>query len=288
MTIPPIGVPIRGIMLNIHRQAYQSDLKGQEWKWLKKFLPSPSTVGTRGRPQEWPPREIINAILYLLRTGCQWRMLPHDLPPWQTVYYHHRKWRLNGTWEKINRLLRERVRQNAGREATPSAAIVDAQSVKTTLVKGKRGFDAGKNVNGRKRHIVVDTLGLLLTVLVTAASVQDKPGGKLLLAQLQQRLNMPRLRLFWADGGYGGQPFADWVRITFGWIWQVVKRNTDVQGFHVLPRRWVVERTFGWLNNYRRLSKDYEELPDTSETLIYLGMSHIMLKRLAKTNRFEK
>lgn len=288
MTIPPIEVPIRGIMLYIQRQAYQSDLKGQEWKWLKQFLPSHSTVGTRGRPQEWPLREIINALLYLLRTGCQWRMLPHDLPPWQTVYYHHRKWRLNGTWEKINRLLRERVRQNAGREATPSAAIVDAQSVKTTLVKGKRGYDAGKRVNGRKRHIVVDTMGLLLTVLVTVASVQDKPGGKLLLTQLQQRLQMPRLHLFWADGGYGGQPFTDWVKMTFGWIWQVVKRNTDVKGFHVLPRRWVVERTFGWLNNYRRLSKDYEELPNTSETFIYLGMSHIMLKRLAKTNHFEK
>ena len=275
-------------MLNIHRQAYQSDLKGQEWKWLKQFLPSPSTVGTRGRPQEWPLREIVNALLYLLRTGCQWRMLPHDLPPWQTVYYHHRKWRLDGTWEKMNRLLRERVRQQAGRETTPSAAIVDAQSVKTTLVKGKRGFDAGKRVNGRKRHIVVDTMGLLLLVLVTAASVQDKPGGKLLLRQLQQRLPLPRLRLLWADGGYGGQPFTDWVRTTFGWIWQVVKRNADGKGFHVLPRRWVVERTFGWLNNYRRLSKDYEELPKTSETFIYLGMSHIMLKRLAKTNQFKQ
>ncbi len=275
-------------MKYIHRQAYQSDLKDQEWKWLKQFLPSPSTVGTRGRPQEWRLREIVNAILYLLRTGCQWRMLPHDLPPWQTVYYHHRKWRLNRIWEKVNRLLRERVRQHAGREVTPSAAIIDAQSVKTTLVKGKRGFDAGKKVNGRKRHIVVDTMGLLLIVLVTAASVQDKPGGKLLLTQLYQRLQLPRLQLIWADGGYRGQPFVDWVKVTFGWIWQVVKRNTDVKGFHVLPRRWVVERTFGWLNNYRRLSKDYEELPNTSETFIYIVMSHIMLRRLAGTNHFEK
>lgn len=275
-------------MINIQRQAYQSDLKEQEWNWLKRLLPNPSTIGTRGRPQEWPLREVVNGILYLLRTGCQWRMLPHDLPPWQTVYYHHRKWRLNGTWEKINRLLSERVRQNAGREATPSAAIVDAQSVKTTLVKGKRGFDAGKKVNGRKRHIVVDTLGLLLTVLVTTANVQDKPGGKLLLTQLHQRLQLPRLQLIWADGGYGGQPFFDWVQATFGWIWQVIKRNTDVKGFYVLPRRWVVERTFGWLNNYRRLSKDYEELLDTSETFIYIAMSHIMLRRLAKTNHFKK
>lgn len=272
----------------IQRQAYQSDLKDQEWKWLKRFLPQPSTVGTRGRPQEWPLREIVNALLYLLRTGCQWRMLPHDLPPWQTVYYHHRKWRLNGIWKKINHLLHRQVRQQARREATPSAAIVDAQSVKTTLVKGKRGYDAGKRVNGRKRHIVVDTMGLLLSVLVTTGDVQDKPGGQQLLTQLQQHLHLPRLKLLWADAGYWGQPFADWVKNAFGWVWQVVKRNDDAKGFQVLPRRWVVERTFGWLNNYRRLSKDYEEWPTTSEALIYLAMSHIMLKRLAGTAHFEQ
>ena len=272
----------------IHRQAYQSDLKDQEWKYLKRFLPPPSTLGTRGRPQEWPMREIVNALLYLLRTGCQWRMLPHDLPPWQTVYYHHRKWRLNRLWEKINRILHRQVRQQVGREATPSAAIVDAQSVKTTLVKGERGYDAGKRVNGRKRHIVVDTMGLLLSVLVTTGNVQDKPGGKQLLTQLYQRLHLPRLKLLWADAGYRGQPFADWVKTTFGWVWEVVKRNDDLKGFHVLPRRWVVERTFGWLNNYRRLSKDYEELPDTSESLIYLAMSRLMLRRLAGTTHFEQ
>ena len=275
-------------MMNIHRQAYQSDLKDQEWKWLKRYLPQPSRVGSKGRPQKWPPREIANALLYLLRSGCQWRMLPHDLPPWQTVYYHFRQWRLSGLWQKINRLLREQVRQAAGREATPSAAIVDAQSVKTTLVKGVRGFDAGKKVNGRKRHVVVDTLGLLLLVLVTPGDVQDKPGGKQLLTKLRQRLALPRLQRLWADGGYGGQPFADWVKATFGWIWQVVKRNKAVKGFEVLARRWVVERTFGWLNNYRRLSKDYEELTESSETLIYLAMSHIMLRRLAGTNHFEQ
>lgn len=272
----------------IHRQAYQSDLKDQEWKYLKRFLPHPSTLGARGRPQEWPMREIINAVLYLLRTGCQWRMLPHDFPPWQTVYYHHRKWRLNRLWEKINRLLHQQVRQQVGREATPSAAIVDAQSVKTTLVKGERGYDAGKRVNGRKRHIVVDTMGLLLSVLVTTGNVQDKPGGKQLLTQLGQRLHLPRLKLLWADAGYRGQPFADWVKTTFGWVWEVVKRNDDLKGFHVLPRRWVVERTFGWLNNYRRLSKDYEELPSTSESLIYLTMSRLMLRRLAGTTHFEQ
>lgn len=275
-------------MINIQRQAYQSDLKGQEWKWLKPCLPEPSTQGSKGRPQEWPLREIINGILYVLRTGCQWRMMPHDLPPWQSVYYHYRKWRLSGLWEEINTMLREKVRQGEGREATPSAAIVDAQSVKTTLVKGKRGFDAGKKVNGRKRHIVVDTLGLLLLVLVTAGDVQDKPGAKELLSQLQQRLSLPRLQLFWADGGYGGNPFVEWVMSTFGWVWQVIKRQDDVKGFQLLPRRWVVERTFGWLNNYRRLSKDYEELPNSSETFIYIAMTHLMVRRLARTNHFEK
>ena len=275
-------------MLNIQRQAYPSDLKKQEWKRLQQLLPAPSQKGTKGRPQKWPIREIINALLYLLRTGCQWRQLPHDLPPWQTVYYHQRKWQRSGLWKKMNKKLRETIRQQEGREPTPSAAIVDAQSVKTTLVKGARGYDAGKKVTGRKRHIVVDTLGLLLVVLVTTADVQDKAGGKQLLTRLHQELALPRLQLIWADGGYRGRPFFNWVMGMFGWLWQVVKRSDDVKGFVVLPRRWVVERTFGWLNNYRRLSKDYEELPETSEAFIYLAMSHIMLRRLAGTNRFDR
>jgi putative transposase len=276
------------MMIEIQRQAYSSDLKEQEWQWLEPLLPDPRAKGTRGRPQEWPLREMINGILYVLRTGCQWRMMPHDLPPWQTVYYHHRKWRLSQLWQEINRVLCEKVRQKEGRETTPSAAIVDAQSEKPTLVKGKRGFDAGKRVNGRKRHIIVDTLGLLLMVLVTTADVQDRPGAKQLLSQLQEQLALPRLKLIWADAGYGGNPFREWVKTTFGWLWEVIKRNDDRRGFYVLPRRWVVERTFGWLNNYRRLSKDYEELPHTSEALIYLAMTHLMTRRLAKTNHFEK
>ncbi|MEM7118781.1 MAG: IS5 family transposase [Chloroflexota bacterium] len=275
-------------MKYLQREAYSSDLKKQEWKRLQKLLPAPSQIGTKGRPQKWPLREIINALLYLLRTGCQWRQLPHDLPPWQTVYYHHRKWQRSGLWKKMNKKLRETIRQQEGREPTPSAAIVDAQSVKTTLVKGVRGYDAGKKVTGGKRHIVVDTLGLLLVVLVTTADVQDKPGGKQLLTRLHQELALPRLQLIWADGGYGGRPFFNWVKAMFGWLWQVVKRSDDVKGFVILPRRWVVERTFGWLNNYRRLSKDYEELTETSEAFIYLAMSHIMLRRLAGTNCFDR
>lgn len=288
MTIPPIEGSIGGMILKIQRQSYQSDLTEQEWKWLKKYLPKASRKGTRGRPQEWPLREIVNAVFYLLRTGCQWRMLPHDLPPWQTVYYHYRKWQQSEIWTKITRLLRENVRQKAGREATPSAAIIDAQSVKTTLVKGERGYDGGKKVNGRKRHIMVDTMGLLLMVLVTTANVQDREGGKRLLKRVAQKLPLPRLQRIWVDGGYRGQPMTQWVQATFGWIWDVVKRDTDTKGFKVVPRRWVVERTFGWLNNYRRLSKDYEEKTETSEALIYMAMSRTLLRRLAATNGFDK
>jgi len=270
-------------MIIIQRQAYQSDLKDQEWERIAPFF---QTTSQRGRPQEWPTREIINGVLYLLRTSCQWRMLPHDLPPWQTVYYHFNKWRTSGIWAKINHQLREEVRVAAGREKTPSVAIVDAQSVKTTLVKGKRGYDAGKKVNGRKRHLIVDTMGLVLMVLVTTANIQDKPGAKILLTRLYQALSLPRLQVIWADKGYNGQPIVTWVATQFRWVWQVITRQDDVKGFVVVPKRWVVERTFGWLNNFRRLSKDYEELTETSETFIYIAMSITMAKRLAKTNSF--
>lgn len=272
------------MIIEITRQSYPTDLKDQEWKVLEPLLPPPSV---RGRPMEYPMREIINTIVYFLRAGCAWRMLPHDLPPWQTVYYHFRKWRQDGTWEKLNTALREQVRQAEGREETPSAGVIDSQSVKTTGIKGKRGYDAGKKINGRKRHAIVDTIGLLLIVVVTAASVQDRDGAKLALQSLQQKMSLPRFQLIWADGGYRGK-LVDWVKETFSWVLEIVKRNDDVKGFAVLPRRWVVERTFGWLNNYRRLSKDYEELPETSETVIYAAMMHIMVRRLAGTPTFRQ
>jgi putative transposase len=272
------------MMINIHRQAYTSDLKDQEWNILEPLMPTPSS---RGRPQEWPQQEIINGVLYILRAGCAWRLMPHDLPPWQSVYYHFSKWRQDGTWLKLNTALREQVRTADGREETPSAAIVDSQSTKTTAIKGERGYDGGKKVNGRKRHILVDTLGLLLIVVVTAASVQDRDGAKLLLQSVSEKLSLPRLQLIWADGGYRGK-LIDWVQETFSWLLEIVKRNDDVKGFEVLPRRWVVERTFGWLNNYRRLSKDYEELPETSEAMIYATMTHIMVRRLAGTPTFRR
>ena len=206
-------------------------------------------------------------------------MLPHDFPPWQTVYYHFNKWRKDGTWAELNRSLHQQIRHQEGREISPSAAIVDSQSVKTTAIKGERGYDAGKQVKGRKRHLLVDTLGYVLCVIVTAASVQDRDGAKKVLEAIKERL--PRLKLIGADGGYRGK-LVDWVKTNFGWLLEIVQRNDAVSGFQVLPRRWMVERTFSWLGKYRRLSKDYEQLPQTSEAFIYLAMSHIMTRRLAK------
>ena len=257
------------------RDSYPSDLSDKQWEVLEPYVPPPSN---QGRPLEYTLREIINAILYILRAGCAWRMMPHDFPPWPTVYYHFNKWRRDEVWEPINTLLREQLRQSEGREKTPSAAIIDSQSVKGSAVKGKRGYDAGKQVNGRKRHLIVDTIGLLLCVVVTAANLQDRDGAKLVFEAIRARF--PRLKLIWADGGYRGQ-LIDWVKAKFHWILEIVKRTDDVKGFQVLPRRWVVERTFSWLGTYRRLSKDYECLTQTSETFIYIAMSHLMVRRLA-------
>jgi putative transposase len=206
-------------------------------------------------------------------------MLPHDLPPWKTVYHYFRLWRQDGTWERINAALRQEVREAEGRDPEPSAAILDSQSVKTTETPGIRGYDAGKKVNGRKRHILVDTLGLLLMVVVHAANVQDRDGARLVLERAKGRF--PRLQLIWADGGYTGK-LVEWVKSVCRWVLEIVKRSDDGKGFQVLPRRWVVERTFGWLGRYRRLSKDYEGLPESSEAMIYIAMIHLMVRRLTR------
>jgi putative transposase len=260
------------------RQAYPSDMTDTEWAILEPSIPLPNPGG---RQREVDMREILNSVFYILRSGCAWRMMPHDLPPWQTSYGYFNRWRKDGLWERLNDALRARVRQAEGREPEPSAALIDSQSVKATAVKGIRGFDGGKQVRGRKRHILVDTLGFLLVVLVHSAGLSEQAGGKLLLQRAYQK-GFAHLRLIWADGGYRGQPMIDWVYHLAGWLFTVVKRTEQGPGFLLLPRRWVVERTFAWLCHYRRLSKEYEVLTATSESLIYAAMVHLMVRRLAR------
>ena len=269
-------------MSMIVTRRYPTDLTDAQWERIRPLIP-PAKPGGNNRTTSI--REVINAIFYLLRTGCAWRMLPKDFPPKSTVYDYFRLWKNDSLWQHIHDRLRGEVRQEAGREITPSAAILDSQSTKTTEKKGVRGYDAGKKVNGRKRHILVDSMGLLLLVVVHAANLQDRDGAKLVLKKARGRF--PRLKLIWADGGYAGK-LIDWVEQTCGWVLEIVKRNADLTGFHVLPHRWVVERTFGWLGRYRRFSKDYEEFTESSEAMIHLAMIHLMLRRLHPISKTQK
>jgi putative transposase len=260
-------------------RVYPSDLRDAEWALIAPHLP-PEVGGGRHRSVDL--RRVVNAVLYRLRSGCSWAMLPRDFPPRTTVYEYFAAWRKAGVWERMNELFRRQVRQAVGKNAEPTAAILDSQSVKTTETPGDRGYDAGKKVNGRKRHVLVDTLGLLLMVTVTAANVQDRDGAKPVLASGKKAC--PQLQKVWADGGYAGQLVA-WTTTHAQMELEIVKRSDAAQGFVLLPRRWVVERTFGWLGRYRVFSKDYEKYPQTSEQEIYLAMSHLMVRRLTKTEQ---
>ncbi|WP_392481047.1 IS5 family transposase [Nostoc sp. C110] len=263
------------------QKPYPTDVSDVEWDLIKSMIPA-ERKRKRGKKREVDMREVVNAIFYILRAGCSWRMMPHDLPAWQTVYSYFRRWERKGVWQKIHTVLRSQLRKIEGRDVEPSAGIIDSQTVKTTEKGGIDGYDAGKKINGRKRHILVDTMGLLLIVVVHAASIQDRDGAKLVLNKI--RYSFPKLHLIWADAGYAGK-LVDWVRYFIGCVIEIVKRSDDTSGFKVLPRRWVVERTLAWLGRYRRLSKDYEYHPQTSETMIYAAMTHLMLRRLAHNHR---
>jgi putative transposase len=265
------------------QKTYLTDLSAAEWHRLQRLVPGPKPGG---RPLKYPRRAILNAIFYLVRAGCPWRLLPINFPPWKIVYHYFRLWTRSGWWQDLHAHLRGQLRLQEGRKPQPSAGIIDSQSVKTASPTSERGFDAGKKITGRKRHVLVDTLGLMWLLVVHPANLQDRDGARLLLGGLGTCC--PRLRLIWADGGYAGA-LVQWVaqlRQRAPLRLEIIKRSNDIHGFTVLPKRWVVERTFGWLSRSRRLCKDYETQVPHSHAMVLIAMSHLMLRRLHNKGTF--
>lgn len=256
----------------MNKKTYSTDLTDKQWQVIENL------VNGKVRKRKHSLRSILNGIFYLVKTGCQWRMLPSDFAPWNTVYYYYRKWKSNGLIEELHEMLRDLTRKKSGRQVSPSLGLIDSRSIKTSRNGGlERGIDGGKKTKGRKQHIITDTMGLILTVVIHAANVHDSKAAFGVIKELRGRF--PRLSKIIADGGYKGE-LIDKVQKAFGWILEVVLRPEQTKRFVVLPKRWIVERTFSWFESYRRLSKDYEVDTETSKTMIYLTMIQIMLNRV--------
>lgn len=268
--------------MQTHPTRYPTDLTDEEWDQIKSLVPAPkSGKGKRGRPIKLERRDLVNAIFYIVRSGCAWRLLPKDFGPWATVYGYFRAWSKDWSWKFIHDALRDCLRKTEGRAVAPTAAIIDSQSVKTPDQAGERGYDAGKKVSGRKRHLAVDSLGLIMAMTITSAAVQDRQAAKSLIGLLVSMYQ--RVQIIWADGGYLGA-LVGWVKQLrpFGKLkLEIVRRSDPAKGFKVLPKRWIVERTFGWLCKSRRLCRDYEVRMDHSESMVRICMIRLMLKRLA-------
>ena len=259
-------------------QAYPTDLNDTEWARIAPYLPEPSSTGA---PRQHSWRMILNAIFYIVKNGCVWRALPHDFPAWKTVYHYFRQFRKSGLWEQLNRSIREAVRDKEGRQPQASLMIADSQSAKSAEGGEKRGFDGGKLVSGRKRNLLVDTLGLVVLAKVTAANVQDVHAGKQLFSAVAEKPELLlRLEKIVADGGYRGE-LIEWVQKNLNVVLEIVLKLGDQKGFQVLPKRWIVERTFAWITRNRRLARDYERLAESSEAFIYVAMIRLGLRRLA-------
>jgi transposase len=257
---------------------YGSDTTDAEWALIAPYLPPPRRLG---RPRTTELRSVVDALLYILATGCQWRLLPRDFPPYSTVQRFFYRWREDGIWQRVNHDLIMRAREAEGREASPSAGVIDSQSVKTTEAGGPRGFDAGKKIKGRKRHILTDTTGLMVAAMVHEASIQDRDGAVPLLTSIRSCL--PWLRHVFADGAYAGAKLDEALAALGRWTIEIVRRSDAAKGFELLPRRWVVERTLAWLNRNRRLAKDFEASIASATAWLLLASVKLLMRRLART-----